>query len=178
MNKTMTVDEVAAYLRVEPITVQRELRRGRLPGNRVGKAWRLTKADLDEYLRGGDPTAAIFKASVRLQGDHVDEALRLLLRSVIADRLVPPDLRLALLKRIGILAEAEETGSAKRAREAAFAPDAPPWLEERSGSISLLRVPINVVWNKHVVEPFAESLARRKRKKKSPSRRAKAPRGG
>ena len=115
MDQTMTVEEAAAFLRVDPVTVQRELRRGHLPGNRVGKAWRLNKVDPDQYLHGGDFTAAMFQACVRLQADDVDEALKVLLHGVVADRQVPPDLRLAVLKRIGVLAETEETGSPERA---------------------------------------------------------------
>jgi excisionase family DNA binding protein len=159
---TLTVEEAAAYLRVDPVTVERELRRGRLPGNRVGRAWRLSSEALADYLGGGDPTAAMFEASTRLEQDDVDEALRILLRNLVADRLVPPPLRLSLLRRLGILAEAAETASPQRAREAKFGTDDPVWREERSGNISRMIVHVNGVWNNQVVEPFAESLARRK----------------
>ncbi len=160
-DKTLTVEEAAEYLRVDPVTVERELRRGRLPGNRVGRAWRLSGDVLADYIRNGDPTAAMFEASGKLEMDEVDEALRILLRSVVADRLVPPALRLDLLKRVGVLAEAEETGSAQRARDAAFGADDPRWQEERFGTISRMIVHVNGVWNNQVVTPFVKSLARR-----------------
>jgi excisionase family DNA binding protein len=49
----LTPEEAAGYLRVHPQTVYRRLRAGMLPGAKVGDQWRLRKADLDEYLKGG-----------------------------------------------------------------------------------------------------------------------------
>ena len=49
----LTLEEAAGYLRVHPQTVYRRLRAGALPGAKVGDQWRLRKADLDEYLKGG-----------------------------------------------------------------------------------------------------------------------------
>lgn len=51
-NETMTPEEVALYLKVNPQTVYRNLRRGRLPGARVGRQWRIRKSDLEGFLRG------------------------------------------------------------------------------------------------------------------------------
>lgn len=53
---TLTVEEAAALLKVNPATVQRELRANRLPGNTVGRAWRIRRGDLREYLKGETPT--------------------------------------------------------------------------------------------------------------------------
>mgnify|MGYP001597479489 CR=1 FL=1 len=49
----LTVEEAALALKVDPATVQRELKGGRLPGNKVGRAWRIRRADLREHLKGG-----------------------------------------------------------------------------------------------------------------------------
>ena len=49
----LTRVEAAAYLRVHPRTVGRLLRAGSLPGVKVGRQWRLRKADLDAYRAGG-----------------------------------------------------------------------------------------------------------------------------
>lgn len=51
----LTVAEAAAILRLHPVTVQRLLRRGELPGVRVGRQWRIRRTDLDDRLRGEGP---------------------------------------------------------------------------------------------------------------------------
>jgi excisionase family DNA binding protein len=38
--REMTVREISAYLRVHPSTVYKALRRGELPGFRIGRNWR------------------------------------------------------------------------------------------------------------------------------------------
>ncbi len=62
-HQLLTVEEAAAHLRVNPQTVYRLLRAGKLPGVRVGRQWRVRRADLDAYLtvpvlRVGSNTAA------------------------------------------------------------------------------------------------------------------------
>ena len=52
----LTVDEVAELLRVSSRTVQRLLAEGKLPGVRIGRQWRIPRAELLAYLRG--PTRA------------------------------------------------------------------------------------------------------------------------
>jgi excisionase family DNA binding protein len=48
MTKVMTVNELADYLRIHRTTLYRLLRRGELPGFRVGSDWRF---DLDAIER-------------------------------------------------------------------------------------------------------------------------------
>lgn len=48
----LTVDEVAAVLRVSRHTVYRLAERGELPGRRVGRVWRFSKEGIDRYLLG------------------------------------------------------------------------------------------------------------------------------
>jgi excisionase family DNA binding protein len=48
----MTPEEAAQYLRVNPQTIYRLLRRGRLPGAKIGHQWRIRRSDLDGFLRG------------------------------------------------------------------------------------------------------------------------------
>jgi excisionase family DNA binding protein len=51
----LTSTEAARLLRVRVETVIREVRAGRLPGRRVGKEWRFSRAGLLEWLsRGAD----------------------------------------------------------------------------------------------------------------------------
>jgi len=46
----MTVEEVAVYLKINPEVVRRWLREKRLPGVKVGKAWRINKEEIDKIL--------------------------------------------------------------------------------------------------------------------------------
>jgi excisionase family DNA binding protein len=47
----MTVDELAAYLRVHPSTVYKLLKRKGLPGFRVGSDWRFSVPIIDEWIK-------------------------------------------------------------------------------------------------------------------------------
>ena len=46
----LTVKEVAEELRVHPETVREKLRHGDIKGIKIGKAWRIKREDLDEFL--------------------------------------------------------------------------------------------------------------------------------
>lgn len=48
-----TVADLAEELKVHKMTVYRLLTSGQLKGTKVGKLWRVTQADLDEYLGKG-----------------------------------------------------------------------------------------------------------------------------
>lgn len=47
---TLSPEEAAEYLKVNPQTIYRNLRRGRLPGGKIGRQWRIRKEDLDRFL--------------------------------------------------------------------------------------------------------------------------------
>ncbi len=49
-HELLTCEEAAAYLRVAPQTLYRLLRSAVLPGVKVGRQWRVRRADLDAYL--------------------------------------------------------------------------------------------------------------------------------
>ncbi len=51
MNELLTVAEVAELLRVSTMTVYRLIRTGELPAVRVGRNYRVRRADLDLYLQ-------------------------------------------------------------------------------------------------------------------------------
>lgn len=46
----MTVDQVAAYLQVNRLTVYRYVREGKIPAAKFGKLYRILKADVDRFL--------------------------------------------------------------------------------------------------------------------------------
>lgn len=49
--KLMTVAEVAAVMRVSKMTVYRLVHSGELPAVRVGRSFRVTEEDVNEYLK-------------------------------------------------------------------------------------------------------------------------------
>ena len=46
----MTVDQVAEYLQLNRLTVYRYVREGRIPAAKIGKLYRVLKADVDAFL--------------------------------------------------------------------------------------------------------------------------------
>lgn len=51
MEPLLTSDEVAAYLRVDVVTIRRLVNRGELPAYRVGGEYRFKRRELEEYLQ-------------------------------------------------------------------------------------------------------------------------------
>jgi len=54
MNKkeVMSPKEVAEYLGISKVTLYKLLKNGEIPGRRLGYQWRISKAALDEFLKG------------------------------------------------------------------------------------------------------------------------------
>lgn len=50
--KFLTVAEVAAVMRVSKMTVYRLVHNGELPAVRVGRSFRVSEDDVNEYLKG------------------------------------------------------------------------------------------------------------------------------
>ncbi len=51
MAELMTLEEVAAYLRVTKKTIYRLLKQGKIPATMVGHQWRFDRASIDEWLQ-------------------------------------------------------------------------------------------------------------------------------
>ena len=49
----MTVDEVAAYLKLSKITVYKLTQKGAIPGFRIGSSWRFNREVIEEIARVG-----------------------------------------------------------------------------------------------------------------------------
>lgn len=49
-NTLLTVNEVAAYMKIVPLTVRRMIDRGDLKAIKVGRVWRIRQEDLQDYL--------------------------------------------------------------------------------------------------------------------------------
>ena len=56
-NDLMTLDEVAAYLRLSKDTAYRMAQTGNLPASKVGVQWRFRKADVDQWLEANKNVA-------------------------------------------------------------------------------------------------------------------------
>jgi len=50
LSEVLTVDEVAAYLKVHPSTIYRLVRHKALPGFKVGSDWRFTIASIEKWI--------------------------------------------------------------------------------------------------------------------------------
>lgn len=46
----LTVAQVADYLHLHPLTVRRLLKDGILPASKVGREWRIERAELDRWI--------------------------------------------------------------------------------------------------------------------------------
>jgi excisionase family DNA binding protein len=55
----LSVEEVAGYLGVGPVTIYRWCREGRLPCLKIGKSWRVRRETLKDFLRQGERSATL-----------------------------------------------------------------------------------------------------------------------
>ncbi len=51
-NEILTIDEVAAYLKVGKRTVYRLSASGKIPAFRLGGTWRFRRGELDQWIAG------------------------------------------------------------------------------------------------------------------------------
>ncbi len=57
-HELLTPEEAARYLRVNPQTVYRMLRRGECPGTKMGRQWRIRRTELEACLAPKLPAAS------------------------------------------------------------------------------------------------------------------------
>ncbi len=50
MEKLLTTEEVAKILRIHPTTIRNYIRAGKLKASKVGKAFRITEKDIEQFL--------------------------------------------------------------------------------------------------------------------------------
>jgi len=51
MDQLMTIDEVAAYMRVSRFTVYRLAKEQAIPASKIGRQWRFHKEEIDQWVR-------------------------------------------------------------------------------------------------------------------------------
>ncbi len=78
MTELMTLQEVAAYLRVTKKTIYRLLSQGKIPANKVGHQWRFDNTLIDEWLHRNPVGATILVIDD-------EEVIRALFREALAE---------------------------------------------------------------------------------------------
>ena len=53
MATIMTTQDVAKYLKLHPITINKFAREGTIPGVRIGRVWRFDKETIDRWIAAG-----------------------------------------------------------------------------------------------------------------------------
>ena len=74
--EVLTLEEVAAYLRLPKDTVARQAARGSIPGRQIEDTWRFLKAAIDEWLRSHDSRTLLLQQAGTLADDESLPALR------------------------------------------------------------------------------------------------------
>jgi len=52
-DRILTTDEVAELMRVSYNTARKWIKRGRIPGRKIGRVWRVVESDLIAFVSGG-----------------------------------------------------------------------------------------------------------------------------
>lgn len=81
MSQTMTPDvltleEVAAYLRLPVETIARQAAQGQIPGRRIEDTWRFLKAAIDDWLHSHDSRTLLLQQAGVLADDAALPDLR------------------------------------------------------------------------------------------------------
>ena len=58
-DRLMTVEEVAAYLRVKPSTVYKWAKDGRVPAAKVGRLWRFDREEIEAWVKSRKPSMGV-----------------------------------------------------------------------------------------------------------------------
>jgi excisionase family DNA binding protein len=74
--EVLTLDEVAAYLRLPKETIVRQAAQGYLPGRQIEDTWRFLKAAIDDWLRSHDNRTLLLQQAGALAADESLSALR------------------------------------------------------------------------------------------------------
>jgi excisionase family DNA binding protein len=72
----LTLEEAAAYLRLSPETVARQVSQGEIPGRQVGTEWRFLQSALDEWLSTRDTRQALLRYAGSFASDEALGELR------------------------------------------------------------------------------------------------------
>lgn len=59
MARILTVEQAAEKLQLTPKTTRKLLKEGKMPGRKVGRAWRVVETDLEKWVGGEQPVQPI-----------------------------------------------------------------------------------------------------------------------
>ncbi len=59
-----TVQELANYLRMKPLTIYKHASKGKLPGFKVGSHWRFKRATIDQWIQSQEITNSTKKSFI------------------------------------------------------------------------------------------------------------------
>ena len=65
-DKVMTVQELAKYLRMKPVTIYKHASTGKLPGFKIGSHWRFKKNTINSWIRSQEHSDAQSKVLVNI----------------------------------------------------------------------------------------------------------------
>lgn len=54
-SEILTIDELAAYLKISKSTLYKLVREGKIPSQKVGRHWRFKKTAIDRWLEDREP---------------------------------------------------------------------------------------------------------------------------
>ena len=74
--EVLTLEEVAAYLRLPKDTIARQASQGYIPGRQIEDTWRFLKAAIDDWLRTHDSRTLLLQQAGALAADKTLPALR------------------------------------------------------------------------------------------------------
>lgn len=74
--EVLTLEEVAAYLRLPRDTISRQAAQGHIPGRQIEDTWRFLRAAIDDWLRSLDGRTLLLQQAGALAGDESLSALR------------------------------------------------------------------------------------------------------
>ena len=76
MPDVLTLQETAEYLRLPQEIVERQAKKGQLPGRRIEETWRFLKAAIDDWLRSQDSRMLLLQQTGAFSDDDTLSALR------------------------------------------------------------------------------------------------------
>jgi len=78
MSEILTTEEAAQYLKTSPDTIKRLARAGRIPGVKIGRAWRFRRGDVEApFNEAAADRALIAELDRRMEGASDDEDIPL-----------------------------------------------------------------------------------------------------
>jgi len=85
VKEIMTPEQVAEYLQLDPTTVYRYIRQGKLVASKLGRNYRIPKANVDEFLQANSTSPQAREALFRRVGEIAERNRDIPLQEVEED---------------------------------------------------------------------------------------------